>query len=244
MTDITQRSRKYYLFFNLPIQIIAIVLTLTVPFNWKYFLFFYVLIYWIGIQCGSHKLFSHRSWEPRFKFFRYIIAVISCFGLMSGPITWSLVHRYHHAHSDTDKDPHSPKSGIYHSYFGWLMNPPTISAVMIKDYLRDSYLLWIDRYCKEIVFFIVIILGIIDLELMTAMLLAMVVTFHFEMIINAFFHRKVNNEWSPVNISALSFFSGGGSLHANHHESPKKFTFSKFWWQVDPSAWIIIFLKK
>lgn len=244
ISTLARKSRQYYLLFSFPIQLTAIIAACLLPVNWVNVLLFYVLVYWLGIQAGSHKLFSHRSWEPRYKWMRYAIAYISCFGLMSGPVSWSTMHRWHHAHSDTDQDPHTPKHGLFHSYIGWLFNPPAVSAVMAKDLLRDKNIVYIDRYCQQLVVVTLLALCLINLELAVAMGLAMTMTFQFEMAVNCFLHKSTNGEWAAANNTWLAIPTGGSSLHANHHEFPGRYSFSKYWYEVDLSALIIKILKK
>jgi len=38
------------------------------------------------------------------------------------PIEWASSHRYHHLHTDTPLDPHSPYEGFWWSHMGWLLN--------------------------------------------------------------------------------------------------------------------------
>ncbi|KAJ0474141.1 putative acyl-CoA desaturase [Helianthus annuus] len=38
------------------------------------------------------------------------------------PIFWVSMHRYHHQHVDSDKDPHSPIFGFWFSHMGWLFD--------------------------------------------------------------------------------------------------------------------------
>ena len=248
MQDIASKSKKYYLFFNLPIQFVTILGLIFLPVDFykilAWTIIFYVLVYWVGVQAGSHKLFSHRSWEPRYKWITYVIAFISCFGLMGGPVVWSMIHRWHHANSDTDKDPHSPKDGLYHSYFGWLMNPPNVPFTSIKDHLRNKTMMQIDQHCIKIVLITLSLLALIDYQIAVALGIAMSLTFHFEMMVNAFAHKEVDSKWEAHNNSTLAFISGGSTLHGNHHDNPSNFSFSRHWWELDPSAWIIRVLKK
>ncbi|MFS7949480.1 putative acyl-CoA desaturase [Helianthus anomalus] len=38
------------------------------------------------------------------------------------PIFWVSMHRYHHQHVDSDKDPHSPIFGFWFSHMGWIFD--------------------------------------------------------------------------------------------------------------------------
>jgi stearoyl-CoA desaturase (delta-9 desaturase) len=221
MQILKRESFNYYLYFNIPLQILAMLSFLFVS-NWYVvsltFIVSYILIYWIGVQAGAHKLFAHRSWEPKNNLIKYTLAIISCLGLMGGPIVWAQIHRYHHIHSDTDLDPHSPAHGIMHSYFLWLFKLPEISMLVIKDLLRDKLLIEINKHCKNIVIIILGILFFINFNIFVGTLLACVITFHSEMIINSFFHRK---QGIIKNNKLLSWISGGSTLHKNHHDNTK-----------------------
>lgn len=56
----------------------------------------------------AHNSFNVRPWVHKFFCFSTIFAGVS-------PVTAAAVHRFHHKHSDTDKDPHSPHNGIINS---------------------------------------------------------------------------------------------------------------------------------
>jgi stearoyl-CoA desaturase (delta-9 desaturase) len=244
MKSLTDVSRSYYLKFNLPLQILFLILLPFVSIDLFYFLIFYILIYWIGIQAGFHKLFSHKSWEPKNKFIKYSLAVIGCFGLMGGPITWARIHRYHHAHSDTNFDPHSPSKGFYVSYFGWLLKPMDVPVFVIRDYLKDNLLIKIEKLCRQIVLVSLLIVFFISPAIGMSLLAAMILTFHSEMLINSLLHKKVDGEYTAINITSLALLSGGSTLHKNHHINPSNANLKNKWTEVDLSYQIIRVLKK
>lgn len=244
MKTIQQLSKSYYLKFNIPLQVLFLFLIFFFDINWLAFLIFYISIYWIGVQAGTHKLFSHKSWVPKNNFIKYFIAILGCFGLMGGPITWAKFHRWHHRHNDSDHDPHSPKKGLLFSYFGWLLNPPDVPVFVIKDYIKDKTLIYIEGKCREIVVIGLTAFFIIDINLGLSLLLAMILTFHSEMLINTFLHKKVNENFEPINNLYLSIFSGGGSLHKNHHINAGSPNFSNKWYEFDLSYFFIKLLQK
>lgn len=244
MTDLARQSRQYYLGFNLPVQLLALATVLVSQVSWMQVLCFFVIIYWLGVQAGSHKLFAHRSWTPRWSWMRYLIAVISCFGMMGGPVIWASVHRWHHAHSDSELDPHTPRRGVWHAYWAWLMHPPSIPLTTIKDHVRDRKLLWIDKHCREIVVATLLLVILYDHTMAGDLMIAMALTFHCEMAVNAFLHQQHDGAWRATNLSWLSLPSGGSSLHANHHERPNDPNFSRHWSQPDPSYWFVRLLGK
>lgn len=244
MNLIKSLSRKYYLGFNIPLHILFLICLWFYNINFIYFCFFYILVYWIGIQAGSHKLFSHRSWESRNEFIKYFLAIISCFGLMGGPISWARMHRWHHANSDTNKDPHSPLKGFYFSYFGWLLDPPNVPVFTIRDHLKDKILIKIEERCREFVILGLVITFIISNELGTSLLAAMICTFHSEMLVNAFLHKKIHDKYHPVNNLFFMIISGGSSLHQNHHKFASSPNFRLKRYEIDMSFQFIKMLRK
>lgn len=248
MQTLRQESRNYYLLFNLPLQIIGILslfLITNAPLFLLSFLISYIIIYWVGIQAGAHKLFSHRSWTPKNDGIKYFLAIVSCFGLMGGPVIWSQMHRYHHIHEDTDLDPHSPKSGKLHSYFMWLLDVKNSSMMNIKDLLKDKKLLRINYNCREIVLYTLLFLLILNFNIFAGVILASMVTFHCEMSVNTFLHyyNTESNKWESKNNIILSLFSGGSSLHRNHHDDMRSCNFSKKWYQFDLSYLFVRMLR-
>lgn len=243
MNSLKTKSRKYYLLFNLPIQVCAIIGVFLGNIDWMIVAVSYIMIYWLGIQAGSHKLFSHRSWQPKFVWLKYLIAWLGCFGMMGGPISWAAYHRWHHAHSDKDLDPHSPSKGIWHAWAGWLMDPPPVPANIIKDHIKDRPLLWLDTHCISVVAIPMVLLCILGVHLAASISMAMLLTFHSEMAVNALLHKETDGKWTAQNANWLWFVSGGSNLHANHHDRPGDYDFAKQWYELDLSSWFVRALK-
>ena len=42
--------------------------------------------------------------------------------LQGDPTEWVSSHRFHHLHTDTPLDPHSPYEGFWWSHMGWLLD--------------------------------------------------------------------------------------------------------------------------
>jgi fatty-acid desaturase len=88
------------------------------------YLILYCITYYttagIAVVIGYHRLLSHRSLKMK-KWFEYTIITL---GLPAGtPVQWAGNHRYHHAHTEEDTDPHSPViSGFWYAHTGWYIN--------------------------------------------------------------------------------------------------------------------------
>ena len=69
---------------------------------------------------------------------------------MRSPLIWIGVHRIHHAHADTDKDPHSPdRLGFWSVIFNrW--DVKNIDRKYIKDLVKNPRIMFFHKYWKYI----------------------------------------------------------------------------------------------
>lgn len=77
----------------------------------------YYFLAGLGVNLGYHRVLSHRSVRLPKWLERTLVTV----GLPAGtPIQWAGNHRFHHAHADTELDPHSPvHRGFWYAHVGW-----------------------------------------------------------------------------------------------------------------------------
>ena len=54
---------------------------------------------------------------------------LTCKHAQGDPLEWASSHRYHHLHTDTPLDPHSPYEGFWWSHFGWLLDNKVCGCV-------------------------------------------------------------------------------------------------------------------
>ena len=83
-----------------------------------------VILYWIagslGIGMGFHRLLTHRGYHVP-KVVEYFLVTCGTLALEGGPIQWVTTHRIHHAHTDKDGDPHTPRDGGWWAHIGWVV---------------------------------------------------------------------------------------------------------------------------
>src|SRR5882757_4456041 len=93
---------------------------------------FMYLITAIGITVGFHRLLTHRSFQTS-KPLEYTFAVLGTMAVQGPVLSCVADHRKHHAHTDSEGDPHSPHvghraglrgvaAGLWHAHAGWLMS--------------------------------------------------------------------------------------------------------------------------
>ena len=75
----------------------------------------------LGITLSFHRQLSHRSFATP-KWLEYLFAYCGVLSVQGDPIEWASSHRYHHLHTDTVLDPHSPYEGFWWSHMGWLLD--------------------------------------------------------------------------------------------------------------------------
>lgn len=90
----------------------------------------------MGITLSFHRQLSHRSFTTP-KWLEYALAYCGVLAVQGEPIEWVSSHRYHHLHTDTPLDPHSPYEGFWWSHMGWLLNNGVSSPTSLS-YLHST----------------------------------------------------------------------------------------------------------
>lgn len=198
---------------------------LTAPINWILLAFlFYVLYAGMGVSLTFHRTLSHGSFKfnPWVRKFLILLASMSNVG---SPITWVALHRAHHRHCDTSKDPHSPK--IYPWYY--IMFGAMFSIVPIKyatDLLRDRYVLFIHKYYYLIQLPWIVFLYLIGgyMAVLACHIVPSGMTWLAGSFLNYWNHTVGYKNFESSNTSTNNAITGflvmGEGWHNNHHTNP------------------------
>ena len=105
----------------------------------------YYILATVGITFGFHRYFAHRD----FKVHPTIEVVMLYCGVLCGgqsALSWSGVHRMHHAYADTKKDPHSPKYNKWWQvlFSTWRVN--NIPRKFVKDLFKNPRVMFFHKY--------------------------------------------------------------------------------------------------
>ncbi|MBC9929383.1 acyl-CoA desaturase [Chitinophaga qingshengii] len=225
------------------------------------FIFFAALWY---LSLFSQTFFQHRyaahgaftmskGWEKFFFIFTYITQGSS----YMSPRAYAIMHRLHHAHTDTELDPHSPSNssnifammwGTRTAYQQILHNKVEVEARYTKN-LPDwgafdrfanstfSRLMWVAGY---ILFFIVFATN--PYQYLLLPIVISMGAFHGA-IVNWFAHKygyinfKLRN--TAMNLLFVDVLMLGESYHNNHHKHPSSVNFGQRWFEIDPVFYII-----
>ncbi|HEX7904813.1 MAG TPA: acyl-CoA desaturase [Chitinophagaceae bacterium] len=203
---------------------------------------------------AAHGAFSmSKFWE---KFF-YIAAYITQGSSYVSPRVYAIMHRMHHAYTDTEKDPHSPTfdkslfammwrarqftNAVYKNKMEieprFLKNLPDWPAMDKLAHSSLSRLAWIIFY---IVFYV---------QFAPSAWWYLLIPFHVVMlplhgvIINWFAHKygsvnfKMKN--TSTNLFKVDIFMMGEAYHNNHHKNPSGINFGFRWHELDPTYAVI-----
>lgn len=209
----------------------------------------YFLYSGIGLGMMYHRYWTHKSFE--FKSIP-LMWIFTWFGIVAGRgsiIGWVHVHREHHAYSDTDKDPHSPK------VYGWKLNFPILinfvgkfNKYLVRDLLTNPQIK-INQYYLLFVIGWIVLLSLIDLQLayfgwFVPITLTHLVWNSFNYIGHKYGYRNFDTKDTSCNFWPAGYLNWGEGWHNNHHHNAKSWTNKIKWWEVDMISWIIRIVKK
>lgn len=197
-----------------------------------------------GVTIGFHRLLTHRSFETS-PVIKGLLLIFGTMTLQGNPITWASTHIEHHAHSDTEADPHSPRAGLWHAHIGWSFGyRPQLDKY--GTWLRkDPLIVWIDRY-----WLVWVALGLaIPLALggwtglLWGGLVRLFFVHHSTWSVNSICHTFGARPFATRDTSRNNWWVGllalGEGWHNNHHAFPRSAYHGLAWWQFDLSAYLI-----
>ncbi|GLU34682.1 acyl-CoA desaturase [Trinickia caryophylli] len=215
----------------------------------------------LGVEAGLHRFFSHQA----FKAGPIVTALFAIFGSMAaqGPVLfWAATHRMHHAFTDQEGDPHSPRlhgsglrgrlRGMWHAHVGWLFTLRRQNwSQFTPDLLRDRWIVQLNR-----LYFAWIALGLalpaaagwlIGGTAYSALmgflwggLMRIFLVDQATWAINSFAHsfgpRPNRTRDASRNVAWLALPAVGGGWHNNHHAFPALARTGQHFWQLDISG--------
>lgn len=203
----------------------------------------YSLLGCFGISLGYHRYLSHKSFEPYTIFSNFMIwlGMISCGG---SPLSWVAAHRYHHLHSDTDKDIHNVSRDGWLKVYFHIWQPFYIKARMIKDLLMDKRIVFLHKHYFLLVGLWALLLYSINIKVgVFGFSIPAVLSFHFYGLINVLGHsfgqRPLKTNDTSTNHWFINIFVFGEGWHQNHHRIQSSHRIGLRPGEFDISAWLI-----
>ena len=207
---------------------------------------FYTFLETFAGNIALHRYFGHRSfktttiWEKVLRFLSHYIGVGSV-------MSWVGQHRYHHLHSDTIVDVHSPRhQGIWKILFGvWHVK---IERAMIKDVLKDKDLAWWHHNYWNFHILLIVFYLAIDLCFGTYFLFAVYAFPNMLCLISGYvlaivthYHGYKTYEIGDeaTNSWIANLYTLGEGWHNNHHAFPNRLRQGEKWWEWDLPAFVV-----
>jgi fatty-acid desaturase len=217
-----------------------------------------LILYWVagslGIGMGFHRLLTHRGYKVP-KLVEYFLVTCGTLAIEGGPIQWVTTHRIHHAHTDREGDPHTPRDGGWWAHIWWILrgtgqdhDQATLQRYA-SDLIKDRYYVWLNRYYfvpPLVLAVTLVVLG--DWGVMLwGIFLRVTVGLHATWLVNSATHlwgrrRFVTSEDSRNSwwVALLTF---GEGWHNNHHAFPTSARHGLKWYEIDLNWWGIRLLQ-
>ncbi|RAJ80246.1 stearoyl-CoA desaturase (delta-9 desaturase) [Chitinophaga dinghuensis] len=203
---------------------------------------------------AAHGAFTmSKGWERFFFIFTYITQGSS----YMSPATYAIMHRLHHAHTDTELDPHSPSNSS--NIFSMMWDTRTVyqqilhNRIPVEPRYTKNLPVWksFDKFANSAISRLMWVVGytLFFVAFATSpyqyLLLPIVISmgaFHGA-IVNWFAHKygyinfRLRN--TAMNLLFVDVLMLGESYHNNHHKHPSSINFGKRWFEIDPVYYII-----
>ncbi len=207
-----------------------------------------VFLWWLagslGIGIGYHRLLTHRGFKTP-KWVEYTLSVFGTLAVQSGPLSWVTTHRIHHAFTETNKDPHSPRNGTYWSHIGWIFRGTAQNQSMdtmqryCPDFANDRFHQVLNKwYWVPTVIVAVILFAIGGLSMVLwGVFLKTVIGWHFTWLVNSATHlwgtRRFETRDDSRNNALIAALTWGEGWHNNHHAYPRSAKHGLAWYEYD-----------
>ena len=246
--------------------IAAIVILWGWGFNWTDFglLAGMYALTLFGITVGFHRLMVHRSFETYMPV-KVVLTALGSMAMQGTMIHWVGLHRWHHQHSDSPEDVHSPYHmgqgffgflrGFWHSHIGWAFyaDPPFLDRY-VKD-IRASRTLRV----ASALFPLWAVLGIVLPAILGGLisgtwtgvwtgmlwggLVRIFLVHHVTWSVNSVCHiwglRPFRTDDESRDNIVFGVLALGEGWHNTHHAFPTSARHGLQWWQFDASYWVI-----
>ncbi|HYJ88937.1 MAG TPA: fatty acid desaturase [Pyrinomonadaceae bacterium] len=207
-----------------------------------------IVLWWIsgslGIGMGFHRLLTHRGYKTP-KVVEYFLTVCGLFALEGGAINWVVTHRIHHANTDAEGDPHSPRDGSWWAHMGWILRGTAQQHDEITmrryapDLMKDPVHLWMNNlYYVPLIISGMVLLAIGGWPLLfVGVFLRVTIGLHFTWLVNSATHlwgtRRFQTTDDSTNSWWVALLTFGEGWHNNHHAHPRAAKHGLTWYEID-----------
>jgi stearoyl-CoA desaturase (delta-9 desaturase) len=204
----------------------------------------------IGLTLAFHRYFAHRAFQMH-RAARFFWAFVGTAAMQKGPLWWAGHHVHHHRYADRDGDPHSPMiSGFYYAHIGWFLNDARNDRLepsnpVLRDFSKAPEIAWLER-CFAVpplmlaaaLYFAGGLPWLVWGFCFPTMTLAHA-TFAINTVNHMFGSRRFETIDESRNNAFTAFFAVGEGWHNNHHRYQRAARNGFYWWEFDPTWYVI-----
>ncbi len=213
-----------------------------------------------GVTAGYHRYFAHRSFQTT-RTFQFLLALLATSSYQRGPLWWASHHRYHHIHSDTPADIHSPLlDGFWWAHVGWLLHRRSGATNMriIPNLVKYPELRFLNKaYALPPLLLAVVIFSFGEWlshaapalntsgtqMLVWGFFISTVLLYHATFMLTSLTHMVGHRNFATEDDSRNSFLIAlvtfGEGWHNNHHYCPSSERQGFYWWEIDVSHYVL-----
>jgi stearoyl-CoA desaturase (delta-9 desaturase) len=245
------KTRRIHWLKSMPFFLVhlALIGVLFVPFSWKLVALalagYFVRMF--AITAGYHRYFSHRTYKMS-RVAQFLMAFLGTTCVQKGVLWWAANHRHHHKFSDMPEDIHSPKQdGFWWSHVGWILADDYEATRwdQIPDLVKYPELVWLNKHFLVPV--VVYALGMFAIggwaTFVWGFVVSTVLLWHGTFTINSLSHvfgwRRYQTTDTSRNNPLLAIITMGEGWHNNHHCYMSSTNQGFFWWEWDPSYYVL-----
>jgi stearoyl-CoA desaturase (delta-9 desaturase) len=241
----------------LPMHLLAVTSLFWISEYWVILLSFWFFFGVIGNGVAAHRYFAHGQFEVSTGV-RWILGFLASLGGIGPANYWAIQHKTHHLYSDTEHDPHSPKTGgFWYVMYGWAFAQGSNDHEYLQhrfakrlaiEHARDPFFKFFNQYHYWIIYIFCASLAVIDPALVLIYAAAYALDFIRLGLVNWFCHRRGYRNFNTKDQSTNNVFLGligmGFGWHNNHHANPGRLILTERWWEIDIEGYIGWLLSK
>jgi stearoyl-CoA desaturase (delta-9 desaturase) len=228
------------------------LLVFAVPFRWAYIALWAAshFLRAIGLTLAFHRYFAHRAFKMN-RVARFAWALVGTAAMQKGPLWWAGHHVNHHRFADREGDPHSPMvSGVYYAHIGWFLNDTKYDSVeasnpVIRDFSKVPEIALLEKYfflpplALAVAMFLVGGLPWLVWGFCLPTMTLAHATFAINTVNHMFGSRRFETLDESRNNPLTALFAVGEGWHNNHHRYQRAARNGFYWWEFDPTWYVI-----
>ena len=200
-----------------------------------------------GVTAGYHRYFAHRTYKTS-RIFQFLLAWLAVSSAQKGVLWWAAHHRAHHRYADQPEDVHSPvQRGFWWAHVGWIFAPRNVETNLarVADLARFPELRWLEKW--DLLPPVALAAGLLLFGGLPALLwgffLSTTLLWHGTYTINSLAHLFGSRRYATPDDSRNNWFLAlltlGEGWHNNHHYYRPAANQGFFWWEFDPTFYVL-----